>query len=117
MGDSVIDEKVKKKKETLINSLVGKSSAEEEVSKKVEIIPSEKERKRERKPAERRRKVTGLTLDPSTKNRLKAISDVEDVEMSRIVEGLVNEYFRKKWEEWDEDVKRFLLKKYPDIAI
>ena len=103
MKEFQLDEKVKKKKAGLINALTETASAAEAVrEEKVKI-------------ARRKRKIAGFTLDPVVKDRLAAIAMVEDRNMSRIVEELVNRLFEQKWSEWSEDTKRFLLRKFPDI--
>jgi len=103
MKEFQLDEKVRKKKAGLINALT------EETASAAEAV------KEEKKIARRKRKIAGFTLDPVVKDRLAAIAMVEDRNMSRIVEELVNRLFEQKWSEWSKDTKRFLLRKFPDI--
>ena len=104
MKEFQLDEKVRKKKAGLINALT------EETASAAEAMKAE-----EKKIARRKRKIAGFTLDPVVKDRLAAIAIVEEKNMSRIVEELVNRLFEQKWSEWSEDTKRFLLRKFPDI--
>ena len=106
MKEFQLDEKVRKKKAGLINALT------EETASAAEAV---REEKAGVKIARRKRKIAGFTLDPVVKDRLAAIAMVEDRNMSRIVEELVNRLFEQKWSEWSEDTKRFLLRKFPDI--
>lgn len=116
MKDLQLDEKVKKKA-SLINTLTDKKPVVEppteetttETKRPVEV-------KEEGKRPKRKRKLVGFTLDPVARDRLAAIAMVEEGNMSQIVEDLVNQLFKQKWEEWDEDTKKFLLRKYPKIT-
>jgi len=117
MKDFQLDEKVKKKKASLINALTergvdapegaGTASAAEAAWVGETTGTSGK--------MGRKRKITGFTLDPVVRDRLAAMAMVEEKNMSRIVEELINRLFEQKWDEWDEDTKKFLLKRFPGI--
>ncbi|WP_202320405.1 hypothetical protein [Archaeoglobus neptunius] len=113
MGDLQLDEKVKKKKADLITSLIDQKPKVEapETRKPPERVEGEEKRPKQK----RKRKLVGFTLDPVARDRLAAIAIVEEENMSQIVEGLVNQLFKEKWEEWDEDTRKFLLRKFPRI--
>jgi len=112
-----LDEKVKKKKASLINTLTERAA---DTVEGVGTVPAEavwaEEKTGTGKKIGRKRKITGFTLDPVARDRLAAMAMIEDKNMSRIVEELVNKLFEQKWNEWDEDTKRFLLRRFPGIA-
>ncbi|WP_456330235.1 hypothetical protein [Archaeoglobus sp.] len=117
MTGNQLDEKVKKKKASLINTLTErkeKPSMVEAIHAKTEV--TEKSVKEEAKKKKRKRKLSGLMLDPVVKDRLAAMAMVEEKNMSDIVEELINQLFEMKWSEWDDATRKFLLKKFPEIA-
>jgi DNA-binding TFAR19-related protein (PDSD5 family) len=117
MKDFQLDEKVKKKKASLINTLTERAA---DTAEGADTAPAAEAAWVEEKTGTgrkigRKRKITGFTLDPIVRDRLAAVAMVEDKNMSRIVEELVNKLFEQKWSEWDEDTKRFLLKRFPEL--
>ncbi len=100
-----IDRKIEEKKKKLLKTMIGEGEKDRDEG----VVKS----KIEGRVTRAAKKVRFGTVLPEVVDKMiEAIALAEDKQKSQVVEEAVREYFKERWEEYDETTKSFLLAKF-----